>query len=120
MGRNPALLVIDFVEAYLAADSPLYAGVESTRDAALRLLQSARERHMPIVHTFVELSPAAETGASSFAKCPRCAVSNAVSTRNGALSRKVWNPCPVRRSSANNMRAHSSAPRWWSKNRRAY
>ena len=30
-GRRPALLVIDFVQAYLVPGSPLYAGVEQTR-----------------------------------------------------------------------------------------
>ena len=30
-GKRPALLVIDFVKAYLVKDSPLYAGVEQAR-----------------------------------------------------------------------------------------
>ncbi len=73
-GRNPALLVIDFVEAYLAADSPLYAGVEPTREAAVRLLQAARDRRLPIIHTFVEYEPGGRNGGVFFRKVPalRC------------------------------------------------
>ena len=33
-GRRPALLVIDFVDAYLVPGSPLYAGVVHTRQPA--------------------------------------------------------------------------------------
>ena len=41
-GAKPALLVVDFVRAYLAPGSPLYAGVEPARAAAERLLGLAR------------------------------------------------------------------------------
>ncbi len=42
-GRRPALLVVDFVRAYLVPGSPLYAGVEAARDACGKLL-GARAR----------------------------------------------------------------------------
>jgi nicotinamidase-related amidase len=73
-GRNPALLVIDFVDAYLAADSPLYAGVEGVREAAVRLLNAARNRGIPVVHTFVEYEPGGRNGGVFFRKVPalRC------------------------------------------------
>lgn len=73
-GRNPALLVIDFVEAYMARGSPLYAGVESVRDAAVRLLEAARESVLPIVHTCVEYEPGGRNGGVFFRKVPalRC------------------------------------------------
>jgi nicotinamidase-related amidase len=75
-GRYPALLVIDFVEAYLAPDSPLFAGVEPAREAAARLLNAARTRHLPIVHTFVEYEPGGRNGGVFFRKVPalRCFV----------------------------------------------
>ena len=37
-GSRPALLVIDFVKAYLNKGSPLYAGVETVRDQCVELL----------------------------------------------------------------------------------
>ena len=41
-GRRPALLVIDFVRAYLVKTSPLYAGVEQARADCEILLRAAR------------------------------------------------------------------------------
>jgi nicotinamidase-related amidase len=74
LGRTPALLVIDFVEAYLAPASPLYAGVESSRLAAVSLLEAARTACVPVVHTFVEYEPGGRNGGVFFRKVPalRC------------------------------------------------
>ena len=36
-GDNPALLMVDFVKAYLDKDSPLYAGVEAVRDRCVEI-----------------------------------------------------------------------------------
>ena len=73
-GRHPLLLVVDFVQAYLAGDSPLYAGVEAARDAAVRLLGAAREARVPVVHTCVEYEPGGRNGGVFFRKVPalRC------------------------------------------------
>ncbi len=73
-GRRPALLVIDFVEAYLAPGSPLYAGVEAVRDAAVRLLAAARGATLPVVHTTVQYQPGGRDGGVFFRKVPalRC------------------------------------------------
>jgi nicotinamidase-related amidase len=73
-GRRPALLIVDFVEAYLARESPLYAGVEATRDAAVHLLGEARRAGLPVVHTFVEYEPGGRNGGIFFRKVPalRC------------------------------------------------
>ena len=46
-GERPALLMIDFVRAYLEPDSPLYAGVEAVRERCVALLAFARERRLP-------------------------------------------------------------------------
>lgn len=52
-GHAPALVVVDFVGAYLVKGSPLYAGVETTRDNAAALLGAARAAKIPIAHTRV-------------------------------------------------------------------
>src|SRR5258708_10467354 len=54
--------------------SPLYAGVESSRDAAVTLLNAARKAGLPIVHTFVEYQPGGRNGGIFFRKLPslRC------------------------------------------------
>ena len=49
-GRRPALIIVDFVMAYLKPGSPLYAGVENTRDACAELhdqLDAVRPFHSP-------------------------------------------------------------------------
>ena len=62
-GRRPALIVIDFVMAYLKPGSPLYAGVETTRDECAVLLGAARDAGIPVtpfwpVHTRADLEAA--------------------------------------------------------------
>lgn len=73
-GRRPALLVIDFVRAYLVEGSPLYAGVESVRAAAQELLGAARHARIPVVHTNVQYQPGGRDGGVFFRKVPalRC------------------------------------------------
>ena len=36
-GRKPALVLVDFVQAYFEPDSPLFAGVDAALDSALRI-----------------------------------------------------------------------------------
>ena len=69
-GRHPALLVIDFVEAYMSSTSPLYADVELAKEAAVRLLAGSRSASLPIVHTFVEYEPGGRNGGVFFRKLP--------------------------------------------------
>ena len=73
-GRAPALLLIDFVDAYLAPDSPLYADVEPARVAAVQLLNAARAAGIPIVHTNVEYQTGGRDGGVFYRKLPilRC------------------------------------------------
>ena len=52
-GHRPALIVVDFVMAYLKPGSPLYAGVETARDACAVLLHAARAAGIPVLHTNV-------------------------------------------------------------------
>ena len=67
-GRKPALVIIDFVEAYLRPESPLYAGVEAARAAAARLLFAARAAGIPVLHTNVVYTPGGADGGVFFRK----------------------------------------------------
>jgi nicotinamidase-related amidase len=69
-GRRPALLVIDFVRAYLVEGSPLYAGAEPARAAAQTLLQAARRSAIPVIHTNVQYQPGGRDGGVFFRKVP--------------------------------------------------
>lgn len=73
-GARPALLVVDFVEAYLAPASPLYAGVEAVRDACVELLTGARRADIPVVHTTVRYQRGGRDGGVFYRKLPalRC------------------------------------------------
>ena len=55
-GQTPALLVVDFVDAYLVPSSPLYANVENALESAERVLAGAREAGIPVIFTVVEHS----------------------------------------------------------------
>jgi nicotinamidase-related amidase len=67
-GQSPALVIIDFVKAYLEKDSPLYAGVEDTLEAAVDLLASARGAGIPVLHTNVAFTPGGIDGGVFFRK----------------------------------------------------
>jgi len=69
-GQRPALLVIDFVRAYLERSSPLYAGVEQARADCETLLRAARAATIPIVHTNVVYQPGGRDGGVFFRKVP--------------------------------------------------
>jgi maleamate amidohydrolase len=73
-GGNAALLIVDFVEAYLSKESPLYADVDSARETSIRVLQAARAVGLPVVHTCVEYEPGGRNGGVFFRKVPalRC------------------------------------------------
>jgi nicotinamidase-related amidase len=72
-GRRPALLVIDFVRAYLVPESPLYAGVEAARDACQELLDAARAAGIPVLHTRVQYQRGGRDGGVFFRKVPALA-----------------------------------------------
>lgn len=53
-GRRPAVLVIDFVNAYTEPGSPLFApAVVAAANQARELLAAARSRHVPVIYTKV-------------------------------------------------------------------
>lgn len=72
-GAKPALLIVDFVRAYLTPGSPLYAGVEGARDAAVKLLAAARRAGIPVMHTNVVYEPGGRDGGVFFRKLPALA-----------------------------------------------
>jgi nicotinamidase-related amidase len=72
-GKRPALLVVDFVRAYLVPGSPLYAGVECARVNAARLLGAARAAGIPVMHTNVAYEPGGADGGVFFRKLPALA-----------------------------------------------
>lgn len=72
-GRRPALLVVDFVRAYLLPRSPLYAAAEPARAAAATLLVAARAAGIPVVHTGVRYQRGGRDGGVFFRKVPALA-----------------------------------------------
>ena len=69
-GERPALIVIDFCLAYLDPSSPLYAGVESARDSAARLLAAARAAQIPVLHSQPSLMRGGANGGVFYRKVP--------------------------------------------------
>ncbi len=67
-GSRPALVVIDFCQAYLDPESPLYAGVEDARASCQRVLAAARAAGIPVLHTRVEFQPGGADGGMFFRK----------------------------------------------------
>ncbi len=52
-GVNPALILIDFVQAYFEPECELYADVDNALQSALRVLQIAREKEILVIFTNV-------------------------------------------------------------------
>lgn len=67
-GRRSALLVVDFVKAYLTPSSALYAGVESAVEPARQVLHAARAAAIPVVFTQVVLGHDGRDGGVFFRK----------------------------------------------------
>ncbi|MBL8642522.1 MAG: isochorismatase family protein [Rhodospirillaceae bacterium] len=69
-GKKPCLLHIDFARAYIDKTCSLYAGVESSAEAAKEILGEARKAGIMIVHTRVEFTPGGADGGVFFRKVP--------------------------------------------------
>ncbi|TXS91998.1 isochorismatase family protein [Parahaliea maris] len=67
-GKRPALVLIDFVEAYFDRDCDLYADVEEALASALRIVEEAREQGILVVYTKVEYHPSGINGGRFFEK----------------------------------------------------
>lgn len=73
-GDKPALIIVDFVKAYLEPESPLYAGVEQTCENCSELLAAARRAGIPIFHSNVSYEPGTEDGGVFKKKLPLLSV----------------------------------------------
>jgi maleamate amidohydrolase len=67
-GRRPALILVDFVQAYFDPECELYAGVDAALAAALRVRAAARASAVPVVLTRVVYHPLALDGGRFFEK----------------------------------------------------
>ena len=67
-GQRPALILVDFVMAYLDPKSPLYAGVESAFESAGRILSTARKAEIPVIFTNVVYTEGGKDGGVFFRK----------------------------------------------------
>lgn len=67
-GRRPALILVDFCQAYFEPDNALYAGVDSAIASALRVRAAARAAGVPVVLTNVVYHPGGIDGGRFFEK----------------------------------------------------
>lgn len=75
-GERPALIVIDFVNAYLERSSPLYAAVEPVRERCIELLGAARAARVLVIHTNVRYQAQGADGGVFYRKLPALACFN--------------------------------------------
>lgn len=69
-GAHPALIIIDFVNAYLLEDGPLYGGegIRAAHRGALALLAATRRAAIPVFHTNVRYEPGGRNGGVLYRK----------------------------------------------------
>lgn len=67
-GSRPALILIDFCQAYFEPGNALYAGVDSAIESALRVRAAARAAGVPVVLTNVVYHPSGIDGGRFFEK----------------------------------------------------
>ena len=69
-GKRPALLIVDFVMAYLDKSSPLYAHVEDALESNIRVLAAARAAGIPVIFTNVVYEKDGADGGLFYKKIP--------------------------------------------------
>ncbi len=69
-GTKPALLVIDMMRAYFASGSPLCLPDRSAVEGCAGLLEAARSRGVPVIHTRVSYGPDLRDGGLFVRKIP--------------------------------------------------
>jgi nicotinamidase-related amidase len=69
-GEAPALIVVDFLEAYMRPGALLYAACDSALAAAVVLLQAARTAGIPVLHTRVQFQRGGRDGGVFYRKVP--------------------------------------------------
>lgn len=67
-GQRPALILIDFVQAYFDPACDLYAGVDAALAAALRVRAASRAKNVPVIYTNVVYHPKALDGGRFYQK----------------------------------------------------
>lgn len=67
-GAKPALILVDFVEAYFDPACDLYADVEENLQSALRVRAAARDAGIPVIYTNVVYHPSGVNGGRFFQK----------------------------------------------------
>ncbi len=67
-GANPALILVDFVQAYFDPDCELYADVDNALQSALRILEVARAKELLIIYTNVVYQAGGVDGGRFFEK----------------------------------------------------
>ena len=106
-GKRPALLLVDFVQAYFEPTCDLYAGVEGALASAIRVRDAARSAGVPVVYTNVVYQKQALNGGRFYQKAkPLGTFSKAARWAHGrpvlmSAATSWW--CP------SNIRARSSA-----------
>jgi maleamate amidohydrolase len=69
-GESPALLLVDFVQAYFDESCALYAGVEDALASALRIRENARAASIPVIYTNVVYYEEGRDGGVFYRKAP--------------------------------------------------
>ena len=69
-GKNPALILVDFVSAYFDVECPLFANVNDVLLSAIRIRDKARETNVPIFYTNVSYDSEGRNGGVFFEKVP--------------------------------------------------
>lgn len=67
-GKRPALILIDFVQAYFDPDCDLYAAPQQALAAALRVRSAARDARVPVILTCVVYHPSFMDGGRFYQK----------------------------------------------------
>ena len=67
-GTRPALILVDFVQAYFDRSCELYAGVEAALASAIRVRDAARVARIPVIYTNVVYQKHALNGGRFFQK----------------------------------------------------
>lgn len=67
-GKHPALILIDFVEAYFDPECELYADVDDALSSALRIRDAARLNGIPVIYTNVVYQAGGVDGGRFFQK----------------------------------------------------
>ncbi len=91
-GNRPAVLMIDFANAYYDPNSPLFGGegCQIALDNAARLAPAARAAGVPVIYTEVKYQPGGADGGAFYAKVPALAYFEV-----GAETQKLQAPLAV-------------------------